>query len=288
MRNPISVILRGVGQVFFQNNALSGLLMLAGIAIGDWRAALLALAGNVAGNLTAVAGRYLPKEIGDGLYGFNGTLVGIAAGVFFRPGWESIILLAAGSALSTWITHFFLLIRKPGYTAPFILSTWLLLGIAALFFPSLRPEAVVETAVGSPRWLQAFPLHFGQVMFQGTSVVTGLLFMAGIAVNDRRALLYALWGAALPLAATFLLPDFGEYNTGLYGYNAVLCAVALAGGEGRDFLRATLAVLLSVALQWLGMAAGAVTLTAPFVLSVWAVLALKRIPRKERPAYRKI
>ena len=86
MRNPISVILRGVGQVFFQNNALSGLLMLAGIAIGDWRAALLALAGNVAGNLTAVAGRYLPKEIGDGLYGFNGTLVGIAAGVFFRPG----------------------------------------------------------------------------------------------------------------------------------------------------------------------------------------------------------
>ncbi|MFQ8805524.1 MAG: urea transporter [Alistipes indistinctus] len=38
----------------FQNNALFGVLMLSGIAISNWRAAILALAGNIAGNLTAI------------------------------------------------------------------------------------------------------------------------------------------------------------------------------------------------------------------------------------------
>lgn len=39
----VKIIFRGVGQVMFQNNALSGLLMLAGIAVGDGVPALLAL-----------------------------------------------------------------------------------------------------------------------------------------------------------------------------------------------------------------------------------------------------
>lgn len=45
--------MRGVGQVLFQENALSGALMLLGIAVGSPTAALLALAGNVLGNLAA-------------------------------------------------------------------------------------------------------------------------------------------------------------------------------------------------------------------------------------------
>lgn len=272
----------------FQNNALSGLLMLAGIAISDWQAALLAFAGNITGNLTAAACRYPSEEIGNGLYGFNGTLVGIAVGVFFRTGWESVVLLVAGSALSTWIARLFLLARKPGYTAPFIIATWVLLCAIALLAPSLRLEtAATETSL-SPRWFKAFTLHFGQVMFQGTAIVTGVFFMAGIAVNDRLAFLYALWGAALPLAVALFLPDFGAFDAGLYGYNGVLCAIALAGYTGRDFFWATCAVLLSVALQWAGMYAGATTLTAPFVMAVWGVLLLSHCFREKQPFYQKI
>lgn len=288
MQNIINIILRGVGQVMFQNNALSGLLMLAGIAISDWRAAMLALAGNIAGNLAAIACRYPAKEIGDGLYGFNGTLVGIATGVFFRFGWIIILQLIAGAVLSTWLTRFFLLIRKPGYTAPFILSTWALLGIAALLTPTLRSETTIEIITLSPRWFQAFSLHFGQVMLQGASVITGLCFIAGIAVNDRLAFLYALWGAMLPLTIVFLLHDFGEYNMGLYGYNAVLCAIALTGYTARDFVWATLAILLSITLQWTGITAGIVTLTSPFVIAVWAVSELKHFCWKEEIIHKKI
>ena len=44
---------RGVGQVMFQNNALSGALMLVGILLNSWQMALLAVAGNVISTLTA-------------------------------------------------------------------------------------------------------------------------------------------------------------------------------------------------------------------------------------------
>lgn len=66
-------------------------------------------------------------------------------------------------------------------------------------------------------------------MFESKSLLTGLFFFAGIAVNDRRAALYALYGALLPLCVAFFLNDFSAFNAGMYGYNAILCALALAG-----------------------------------------------------------
>lgn len=277
LRNLWIVPMRGVGQVMFQENALSGALMLLGIAVGSPAAALLALAGNVLGNLAARVFRYPAADIERGLYGFNGTLVGIAVGVFFPLGWQAALLLIAGSVASSPIARIFARCRIPGFTAPFILSTWLLLGIAALLWPALRTSggtAAIETA---PEWLQVLSLHFGQVMFEGRSLLTGALFLAGIAVNDRRGALYALWGALLPLGMAFFADDYAAFNAGLYGYNGVLCAIALAGPSAWDFARATCAVLLSIALQWFGMQAGIVTLTAPFVMAVWIVMAADRI-----------
>ena len=276
MRNSCIILLRGIGQVMFQNNALSGALMLLGIAVGSPAAALLALSGNIVANLTAWGARCRMSEIGDGLYGFNGTLVGIAVGVFFPLGWQAAALLIAGSALTVPLVRLFSRFRIPGFTAPFILSTWILLGAAALLWPSLRLPSGDAAVAPSPDWLAALSLHFGQVMFEGRSLLTGALFLTGIAVNDRRGALYALWGALLPLGMAVFADGYAAFNAGLYGYNGVLCALALAGASGRDFAWATLAVLLSTALQWGGMAVGAVTLTAPFVVAVWIVTAVRR------------
>ena len=84
MKEGLFIIARGIGQVMFQNNALSGLLMLAGIACNSWILALLALAGNIVSTLTACLCKYSREDIRNGLYGFNGTLVGIAIGVFME------------------------------------------------------------------------------------------------------------------------------------------------------------------------------------------------------------
>lgn len=121
MKDAFLTLGRGVGQVMFQNNALSGVLMLAGILLNSWQMALLAIAGNVVSTLTACLSGYSREDIRNGLYGFNGTLVGIAIGVFMPVSVASFSLLVAGACLSAWIARLFSLQRRvPGFTAPFI------------------------------------------------------------------------------------------------------------------------------------------------------------------------
>ena len=93
MYNLLLIIGRGIGQVMFQNNALSGLFMLIGIFLNSWQMGLLALLGNVISNMAAYFSGYKQDDIKNGLYGFNGTLVGIAVGAFLQLSVESFILL---------------------------------------------------------------------------------------------------------------------------------------------------------------------------------------------------
>ena len=82
IHNLLLILGRGIGQVMFQNNALSGLLMLIGIFLNSWQMGILAVCGNIISTLTAYFSGYKHNDIKNGLYGFNGTLVGIAVGVF--------------------------------------------------------------------------------------------------------------------------------------------------------------------------------------------------------------
>lgn len=100
MREGLFVISRGIGQVMFQNNAFSGILMLSGILYSSWQLALLAIIGNIISTATAWICSYSREDIRNGLYGFNGTLVGIAIGVFIEITWLSMLLLLITSALS--------------------------------------------------------------------------------------------------------------------------------------------------------------------------------------------
>lgn len=273
------VLGRGTGQVMFQNNALSGLLMLAGIFLNSWQMGVLAVSGNVISTLTARLSGYEREDIRNGLYGFNGTLVGVAAGVFMQPSLASWALMAIASCVSTWIARLFSLQRLlPGFTAPFILSVWLLLWGCSWLQPGLL--LVSDGAVSlscDMDGLQAFGQGIGQVMFQD-SLLSGLLFLAGILVHSRIAAAYTLLGVLLPIPLAVVLgADAGTLNAGLMGYNGVLCAIALGGTTWRSCVWASCAVLLSVVLQMVGMEWGVTTLTAPFVLSVWLVMGAKRM-----------
>lgn len=180
------IIGRGIGQVMFQNNALSGFIMLAGIFLNSWEMGILAVSGNVISTLTALFSGYRRDDIKDGLYGFNGTLVGIAAGVFMELSIGSLLLMAVASGISTWITRLFKLQHLlSDFTAPFILSVWGLLGFCAWIMPDILSisDKVAETVQGI-NYFQAFCYGIGQVMFQG-STLTGLLFLASILINSR-------------------------------------------------------------------------------------------------------
>lgn len=123
-------------------------------------------------------------------------------------------------------------------------------------------------------------MGFGQVMFQG-SVVTGIIFFIAIAINSRITAVYALYGSLLGtvLAALIGLP-LVMINIGLFGYNAVLCGIALGDKSWKSFLGATFAIVLTVLLNFGLDKAGIITLTAPFVLATWTVLLLNKLLKK--------
>ena len=230
-RKSLLILGRGIGQVMFQNNALSGLLMLIGIFLNSWQMGLLAVSGNIISTLTARISGYDCDDIKNGLYGFNGTLVGIAVGVFMHLTVNSLILMAIASCASTYIARFFNMQRMlPGFTTLFILSVWMLLGLCSWLMPDMLLVSDTETpASSSISYLQCFSMGIGQVMFQG-NMMTGLFFLAGILVNSRNAAVYTILGALLPLLlATLLGVDSEALNMGLMGYNGVLCALALGG-----------------------------------------------------------
>lgn len=277
--NSLLVLGRGIGQVMFQNNALSGLLMLIGIFLNSWEMGVLAVSGNIISTLTAYFSGYGRDDIKNGLYGFNGTLVGIAVGVFMELSLGSLLLMAVASCISTWIARLFNLQHSlPGFTAPFILSVWGLLGICTWIMPDilLVSDAVNDTTQGI-NYFQTFSFGIGQVMFQG-NIWTGLLFLVGILVNSRTAAFYTVIGALLPIPFAVLLGiDAETLNMGLMGYNGVLCAIALGDKTLKGLVWASCSVLLSVILQVIGMNLGITTLTAPFVVSVWIIMGIQKL-----------
>ena len=284
IHNLLLILGRGIGQVMFQNNALSGLLMLTGIFLNSWQMGILAVCGNIISTLTAHFSGYKYDDIKNGLYGFNGTLVGIAVGVFLQLSVGSLIMLIIASALSTWITYFFSQQRLlPGFTAPFILAVWGMLGVCNWLIPDLLSvsDTVIDTTQNI-NYFQTFCLGIGQVMFQGNTVLAGLFFFIGILINSRKASLYTILGALLPIPLAILLEvDATDLNAGLMGYNGVLCAIALGGTGWESGVWAGCSVLLSTVLQILGMSLGITTLTAPFVISVWIILMIQKVIRTQ-------
>ena len=272
IHNLLLILGRGIGQVMFQNNALSGLFMLIGIFLNSWQMGILAVCGNIISTLTAHFSGYKYDDIKNGLYGFNGTSVG------------SLIMLIIASALSTWIAYFFNQQRLiPGFTAPFILAVWGMLGVCSWLIPDLLSVSytVIDTTQNI-NYFQAFCLGIGQVMFQGNTILSGLCFLIGILINSRKASLYTILGALLPIPLAILLEvDATDLNAGLMGYNGVLCAIALGGTGWESGVWAGCSVLLSTVLQILGMSLGITTLTAPFVISVWIILMIQKVIRTQ-------
>lgn len=259
--------------------ALSGLLMLIGIFLNSWQMGISAVSGNIISTLTAHFSGYGRDDIKNGLYGFNGTLVGIATGVFIELSLASLLLMAVASCISTWIVRLFSFQRSlPGFTAPFILSVWGLLGFCTWIMPDilLVSDAVNDTTQGID-YFQALGFGTGQVMFQG-NIWTGLLFLVGVLVNSRAAAFYTVIGVLLPIPLAILLGiDAETLNMGLMGYNGVLCAIALGDRALKSLVWASCSVLLSVVLQIIGMNLEITTLTAPFVVSVWVIMGIQKL-----------
>lgn len=306
----VRVLLRGTGQVMFQNNAWTGLLFLIGIFVGAYHEGLGTVAwGALLGLTVSTVTGYLlgfPDKDGvQGLWGFNGVLVGCAFPTFLGSSvwmWLALVLCAA---LTTWVRTGFNRVMAPwkvnSLTFPFVFCTWMFLLAARAM------HALPDTHMSVPELPAAFAslsdVRFGQPIvwwlkgvaqvFLIDSWITGLLFLVGLAIASRWAALWAAIGSAVGLLTAIVMQASGtDIAHGLYGFSPVLTAIALATVFHKPGVRsavwAILGILVTVFVQ-AGMdvmmaPVGIATLTAPFCITTWLfLLPMIRFDRDREP-----
>lgn len=278
----LKVILRGIGQVMFQNNALTGFFFLLGIAVNSWEMALIALFSTCIGTITAQLSSFSKRNIDSGLFGYNACLVGIGLFVLFENNWLLYVAIVLGSAFSSYILYMMQVWKAPPLTFPFVLSTWLLYAIMqALGFPlklNLTDLLSVEMDV-----FHSIFQGVGQVFFQG-NVWTGLLFVIGIFINSKKSGVYVLSASVLGMLLALLFSQpIALIENGIFGFNAVLCALLFDTSLKGHWYWPLIAVLLSVLITWGFLRFELPMLTAPFVFASWFVIWIKRASIKTSP-----
>lgn len=294
-------VLRGIGQVVFQNNPVSGLIILGALLFNSWIYCAICLLGAVVSTLTAQILEADDGLVADGLFGFNGALVGLALVAFtsadFRvgtvPSIHMFVYIVFAAAMTSVVFSAISALLQPykvaALTMPFVLVGWLFL-FAVLKFanieagPLAKPVSPDQYDVASayvlPTWYMGIGNAIGQIFFQD-NWIAGYLILLGIAVNSRISAGMALLGASLAAttAAVFGGPE-GAIRDGLFGYNAALTAIALGGFflvlTWQSFIYTLFGIVVTTWL-WASVAIflkpiGMPVLTSTFVLVTWLLL----------------
>ena len=199
---PLRVVLRGVGQVFFCCNALTGLIFLVALYIGGLSAGAAATVGVITSTVTAYLLGFSEDDIDAGLYGFNGTLVGPCLFLFLEHSPQLWLYVVLASMLSTVVLAALMRILQPynvpASTSPFVLTCWMFM-VAVYSFDSfsLRGAAmalggavvgvVVPTLLGASQTLIEMGLYgFNPVL---TMMAIGWVFLKPTARSAVLALL---------------------------------------------------------------------------------------------------
>lgn len=297
----IDMNLRGAGQVIFQNNPLTGLFFLAAIvwgAIGAGQAAI-AIGAVIALVVATVVAMLLDADrlsLRQGMFGFNGVLVGAAVPTFLAPGPAMWFILVIGAAVSTVVMLAISRVMKtwdtPALTFPFVLTTWFLvlaaysfghLPIAAMGPPALPHGAAAAPAEFSVTWLQLVEawLKGPAQVFLINNAVSGILVVIGLLVSSVWAGIFALLGSAVALFLSLALgASLSDIEAGLFGFSPVLTAVGLGCVFFQPSWRVTLFALLGTVFTVIVQGAmdvaltpiGIPTFTAPFVFVTWLFL----------------
>ncbi|XP_072849081.2 urea transporter 1 isoform X1 [Pogona vitticeps] len=238
-------VLRGVSQVMFVNNPLSGLIMIVGFLVQSPWMTLTCCTGVIVSTLTALILCQDRSAIAAGLYGYNGVLVGMLMAVFSDKGdyyWWLLLPVvlvsmtcplftsALGSLFSKW--------DLPVFTLPFNLALSLFVAATGhynLFFPATLIQPV--SAVPNISWseirvsllLQSIPVGVGQV-YGCDNPWTGGIIMVALCFSSPLVFIHAVIGSALGVpAALSLASPFNRIYAGLWNYNSCLSCIAIGG-----------------------------------------------------------
>jgi urea transporter len=277
-------LLHGPSQIYFQQNMITGLLILAAFFVADWRMGLLALLGAFAGMLGGRLFGFSLANIASGMQSFCGTLVGAA--VFAALGgddWWSYALAFAGglaTGLVTWFVNWLfteMALKKyelPYTTAPFVI-------VASIIALSTLRYAV--DAAAPDRSTEPVSAFFASLLTNVSQVVlvdnlwSGALILIGLFIASWKVGVVALIGSVVGSVTAIVMGEpWSEIANGLANYSGVLTAIALSVA----FLKSSVGSWV-YSLPWIVITAvvtllmhrlGVETYTWPYILTTWVAL----------------
>ena len=292
--------LKGISQVIFIENVVSGVLILIAITIASYELGIITLCSSLIGTIIGKIGRANEKSVSTGLYGYNSVLTGLALMLFLTGPTRWMIALAGAviaAIFSAAMVHFMKNTALPILTFPFIILTWFMLLV------SYRLEAFQLSNTLVPQSLSLWELNIegemnlteeifngiGQVFFLDNNL-SGLLLFIAVFWAGWKLGLYAVVGNATALLIAYELgAEHPLIISGLYGYNAILACMAVASvfstEENRyrnisGILAACLTVPLTASVSTWLLPYGLPALTMPFVLSTWLFLGARKVLSK--------
>ena len=226
----LDVNLRGAGQVIFQDNPLTGAALSRADRLGRGRGRRSPDRRSARSSRSS-SPRSPPScstptrvSLRQGLFGFNGILVGAAVPTFLAATPSMWLLLVVGAAVSTVAMLAIANVMKtwgvPALTFPFVLTTWFLMLAAYSFgtvtIDGMGPPALAHAATGRGdrrrRRRRPTPCPLLEAWLKGPAQVflidnwlSGILVVLGLAVSSLWAAAFALAGAAVALLVSLAL-----------------------------------------------------------------------------------
>jgi len=291
VKNLVPSLLHSFSQIMLQKSKVTGILFVLGIGINSPIMLVGATIAILSALVTAKLRRYDASLINGGFYGYNAALAGMAVFYFFPVNVSSFSLVMLSGSMSSVIMYLILQFNSnrssdfPVFTAPFIMTTWLLLLTKDLLLETQLIEIAIIDILVTDSNLIGFTANayddfyvmmrgVGQVMFQG-HWLSGIAFIIGLLLHSYKVALSAVLGslAGLIIARIFSFPE-GSVLIGFYGFNASLVAIALTERYPNKQWPIALGIVISVFFTRVFELVPIAALTAPFVLASWLVIAL--------------
>lgn len=288
--NAVRIILKNIAQVLLLNNAWTGLFILLGLFVGNWKVGIMTLAASVIALLLAKRTNYSNEEIKTGLAGFNPVLTAIALTLFLVPEWYSILIafiaIVITMPIGSAFREFFKPFGVPMLTMPYVFVSWVILLMSFQFKfvnadVNILPDTVQEIQFSghSIHFINAFLSGFSEI-FLLKSIMAGLLILIGIFIASRKAGVFAIVANLIGFTAVLVLgANHDQINDGLFGYNVILTVLALGVAfrtRIQRYISIVLGILLTVVLH-AGMTTlltpfGLPVFTLPFIIATWIML----------------
>lgn len=279
-------LLHGPSQIYFQQNVVTGLLILAAFFVADWRMGILAVLGATGGMLGGRAVRFSPQNVSTGMQSFCGTLVGAA--VFAALGgsewWSYVLAFLGGLATGpvTWLVNALFTktaLKKfdlPYTTAPFVIVATVI-ALSTLRLAVATPASDLPTDP-VPAFFVSLLTNVSQVVLVD-NVISGALILLGLFIANRKVGLAAALGSVVgSVTAVVMGEPWSEIANGLANYSGVLTAIALSV----TFLKSSVAswvyavpwIVITAVVTLLMHRAGLDTYTWPYILTTWVALVI--------------